>query len=99
MIARIGELYETIRKAQEELDTIRKNCVHDQGYRIANYMWRIGSIYPSRICLVCDAAIDGITQEEDHNFRLEQMEKDKAWRAANGIPEEEYMTGVTVVKT
>lgn len=88
MKLRIAELYAQISSAQTELQSIREKCKHDNGYRIMNYQWRIGSIYPSRICEDCDSTIPGIAQEEIDKFLTEEKERQKEWRKANGISEE-----------
>lgn len=61
--ARITELYLIIHSANKEIEEIRSECPHTS-HRCEMYMWRPGGFFPSRICLVCDKPLNGITEQE-----------------------------------
>jgi len=84
---RIAELYKQIHDAEIELNAIRSTCPHSNGHHIMYYSWRVGAMYPSRICNTCDAPLNGITDEERDKFLKEEAEKNKKYRLEHGIPE------------
>jgi hypothetical protein len=61
---KVLELQEQIRKSQQELDDIQKECKHDSTYHLAIYSWRVGAYNPSRICDLCSSSIPGIMEKE-----------------------------------
>lgn len=71
---RVNELYENIRKANAELETIRAGCAH-KSYAIGWYSWRIGNVEPSRICDSCGKTLGLPTQVEINAFVAEEHRK------------------------
>jgi len=65
---RVEELLDIIKNASNELALIRHKCEHPS-YFVGMWSWRVGASSPSRICLVCQYAIPGITDEEIANFQ------------------------------
>ena len=50
--SRVEELFEIIKKAQDELTNIRENCKHEKHSK-GTYSWRIGSYQTGQICDYC----------------------------------------------
>jgi len=65
-------LYSAIEGAKKEIDKIQDACPHPY-YSVMMYMWRVGSMHPSRICGVCGKPLGGITEDE----------KKECWREWN----------------
>ena len=51
-MSRVQELYEIIKKAQDELEDIRANCKHIE-HKECNYMWAPGHISVGHMCDYC----------------------------------------------
>lgn len=49
---RVNEIYDTIKKLEEELEALRSECSHDS-YEVVNYSFRPGNIHLARVCTVC----------------------------------------------
>ena len=64
MSNRVNELLNKIQDSQIELQEIRSKCLHNEGYRLGLWSYRVGQSNPSRICNVCQYAIEGITEKE-----------------------------------
>lgn len=52
-----------IQYAQQKIQEIQVSCSHLM-YELCMYSWRVGSSYPTRLCVECRAPIPGITPEE-----------------------------------
>lgn len=60
----LNELYETIKKSQDKILEIQKNCTHEQGYYVSLYSWRPGSSYAAQICNNCDYVLGPADEQE-----------------------------------
>lgn len=72
---------------QMEIEQIRANCKHEQGYVVGNWSNRPGSWKPERICNNCRMNISGITEQEIKDFQTAEDDRNKTWRKENGIKE------------
>lgn len=55
-------------KIQAELAKLREGCLHNEGYFIGYWSYRVGAVEISRICDTCQMAIEGITSDEINQF-------------------------------
>jgi hypothetical protein len=73
-----------IMNAQSEIQKIQTLCAHDLGYECVMYSWRIGSSYPTRLCLACKLPLSGITEEESEKARRESYVSFQTQEDTNG---------------
>ena len=62
-ISRVEELYGIIKKAEEELSSIRDSCKHPDQL-LGNYSWRPGSFIYGYICKDCGKYIKDYEKNE-----------------------------------
>jgi hypothetical protein len=56
-----------IQALQGEIATLQSQCPHPTSTIMA-YMWRVGSMFPARICDACNAKLTTITKEEEDKW-------------------------------
>ena len=68
MTPRMAELYEIIKNSGLEIEKIQKECLHPN-FEVGWYSWRAGALDVRRSCLECMGFVDGLTEEEEKEFR------------------------------
>ena len=71
---RVYQLLDQINSAHIELAELRESCSHSEGYHLGLWSWRVGSSHPSRICNTCLNEIEGITEKETIQCRVENTQ-------------------------
>jgi|GEM_PF-5186773 hypothetical protein len=66
----VDKIYKRMNSAQRDLDKLRSGCSHPS-YYVGWYSWRAGNMEPRRLCLECDAVLEGITKAETDKFYKE----------------------------
>ena len=62
MNPRIQELFDIIKKANDELNEIRKTCSHPNYYK-GLWSWRVGCINVTKICSECNDFIEYVDDD------------------------------------
>ena len=71
---RVDELRKIIKKAEDEIGLIQKDCKHLETKDIT-YSWRIGSSVPGKQCIVCDEITETMFSNPD-NYIIEECKID-----------------------
>jgi hypothetical protein len=78
----ISDYEQIITHAQGKIQEIQSKCDHSK-VQVGMYMFRPGSVIPTKICMSCNAPVEGITQEET----------DKAWADWNKTMQQSFFLG------
>jgi len=71
-----------IQKLQNEIVVVQSQCPHPTSSIMA-YMWRVGAMYPARICDTCQAKLNTITKEEEEKWWADWREQHKVTVGSN----------------
>ena len=67
---KVNDLYNVIKGATADLDTLRARCPHPQ-WRIGEYGWAIGHTFTARICTYCDECLGQVTETSTGEYKCE----------------------------